>query len=978
MKKHSLLNFLKESQQALKNRREQDSKPSHRIQPSIEELEKYAHTPLGASYLKARLFFDEGKKEFFSGHQKKGLELIRKGFWEDEKACPFSEDEGDAVLKYCWDQVTQKSSPDVELQNTCGLVIALMHPAMEPKIMTSPYLLQEGSFRAVTLVASWLASAGEWENALPLFMQGYQIDPTDVENYYAIGVMFKFLNDWTSARAWLERYIQHSDIQGFKRPAAHYELAAIALAENDITEAAEQAKLARITLKERIPYLPPLSTSSQMMVESMLGLMGETNSFPKNARKAAEKIGKQHASNNSTNASSSSSSTTSTRVVTVPPPSKEASVLKEKGNQLFEKKKYKEAIECYLKALSLGKSSIDAILHSNISVSYAKMDNYVESLTHAESSIIVDPYLSKGYARKAFALMKLNRTQEARKFTIISNALGMKIVKGHELHSLLPDSQIVLVKNSYNLKKSMLEQNTTQRLFIVITDEDSYNFSTDITRPCSLIGIGREKPKFTGMFDTLFWVSSPDCHFDNLSISHSRTQLVYVREKGSLTARDCHFFSSSNPMPLVACGEGGKLTLLDCEIYGAMESGGVMAHDNGSIVKMTNCKIHDCSRAALEVVTHAKAEVDNCEFYECGQGIIGYNRGKSIRVNNTRVYQHAKEGVLIAMGCSATFSKVSIFKNNHFGLSVDNTGTAKLTECDITDNLFYGVSVKGDCPFEMNNSTISGNQCGGVRIGINYTSPIIISGCKIVNNTGPGIHNESDKLKIPQEKKNFINQMKQMGLSDRDTSNKVFKQVASAIGGSLKLTITDCIQEGNDSRAVESSQADKCSFCHVSAEKCFKCAKCKQVMYCGTACQKKDWSKHKIFCDSMAESNTVTIDISSSSVEGKLVRNSDLSSKYKKRQEEKKGKYMDGDDFVVKIQTIELDSSPDQTLTLYDESRELVLNFSNRDIFYLIMKYGTLGENQMTSKKIFVKARFNKENNQLNVYTHKVLPVRLW
>ena len=44
----------------------------------------------------------------------------------------------------------------------------------------------------------------------------------------------------------------------------------------------------------------------------------------------------------------------------------------------------------------------------------------------------------------------------------------------------------------------------------------------------------------------------------------------------------------------------------------------------------------------------------------------------------------------------------------------------------------------------------------------------------------------------------------------------------------------------------------KCSSCHQDTVK-FKCKRCHTQSYCSKKCQKKCWSEHKVWCDSIVE-----------------------------------------------------------------------------------------------------------------------------
>lgn len=52
--------------------------------------------------------------------------------------------------------------------------------------------------------------------------------------------------------------------------------------------------------------------------------------------------------------------------------------------------------------------------------------------------------------------------------------------------------------------------------------------------------------------------------------------------------------------------------------------------------------------------------------------------------------------------------------------------------------------------------------------------------------------------------------------------------------------------------------ATKCSVCGITPIKIQQCSKCRAVLYCGSACQLKDWPSHKQKCVSISHQQTIT------------------------------------------------------------------------------------------------------------------------
>jgi len=90
---------------------------------------------------------------------------------------------------------------------------------------------------------------------------------------------------------------------------------------------------------------------------------------------------------------------------------KKAGEYKAKGNDAYGKQKYKEAIDCYTKAISY--DNTDATFFTNRSAAYAALENYAKALEDADASIRLNPTWSKGYWRKGTALQSMKRLDEA-------------------------------------------------------------------------------------------------------------------------------------------------------------------------------------------------------------------------------------------------------------------------------------------------------------------------------------------------------------------------------------------------------------------------------------------------------------------------------------------------------------------------------------------------------------------------------------
>lgn len=86
--------------------------------------------------------------------------------------------------------------------------------------------------------------------------------------------------------------------------------------------------------------------------------------------------------------------------------------LKLQGNQWFKQKEYKKAIECYTKAIKNGDPGL-AALYQNRAAAYEALDNTEQVINDTTQAILLDNKYSKALLRRARALEKCDRLQEA-------------------------------------------------------------------------------------------------------------------------------------------------------------------------------------------------------------------------------------------------------------------------------------------------------------------------------------------------------------------------------------------------------------------------------------------------------------------------------------------------------------------------------------------------------------------------------------
>ncbi|CAB4480821.1 uncharacterized protein OCT59_014345 [Rhizophagus irregularis] len=85
-------------------------------------------------------------------------------------------------------------------------------------------------------------------------------------------------------------------------------------------------------------------------------------------------------------------------------------VLREEGNELFNKRKYREALQKYTEAINAYPN--DYFSWSNRAITRIKLEDYDEALADGKKSTEIEPNFARGYHRVAIALERLKRYDE--------------------------------------------------------------------------------------------------------------------------------------------------------------------------------------------------------------------------------------------------------------------------------------------------------------------------------------------------------------------------------------------------------------------------------------------------------------------------------------------------------------------------------------------------------------------------------------
>ena len=90
----------------------------------------------------------------------------------------------------------------------------------------------------------------------------------------------------------------------------------------------------------------------------------------------------------------------------------EAESMKQKGNDMMKSEKYREAIECYSKAIELNRAN--AVYYCNRAAAYSKVSDHQAAVDDCDRALHIDPKYSKAFGRKGIAYGLMNKHREAK------------------------------------------------------------------------------------------------------------------------------------------------------------------------------------------------------------------------------------------------------------------------------------------------------------------------------------------------------------------------------------------------------------------------------------------------------------------------------------------------------------------------------------------------------------------------------------
>ena len=693
---------------------------------------------------------------------------------------------------------------------------------------------------------------------------------------------------------------------------------------------------------------------------------------------------------------------------------KKANQLREQGNFAVKDKEFEEALRLYSNAIGL--TANDYRLFANRAFCYLKLGKPQQSLDDCEKCLLLNPGYSKALSRKAWALEDLVKggsshlMGQKRAAVAVAVHFDSDLRQDEKFRKMFPEVDTHSSKEISNSAQLAFALMTTQGSETLLLHDGEYNLPQFVAlTDLQIVGLGQEvvfncKEEFT--------IFNARCYFEKVRFSKGSVGLV-CEFNSTIHLKLCEIsggYSSCEDFPECNGGPGCVAASLGkpaCDRTGKFGQSGIKSGVGGfpgvsiafqSSALIEDCAIHDCGGGGALVRTFSRMEVRKCEIYKNHQACLEARRGGKLVAYENRIYSSNYHGILIgpnAGECDIRGNKIfenaregilaqsnektikihenDIHHNGPFGLSLDDNSHLEISNNKIFDNGFWGILAKSRTSANITENVVFANKCGGIFIGVNYSGRIYLESNIVRDHSGPWL-----------EYQTFL---KEVSLDDLESTFPHLphgeRQVYS------KPPILSRNKEFNNEEGMYYPKEVierfnmGCTFCHLTKGEvpCLrKCPTCHIASYCSKECQRKHWPIHKTLCITLKSRYSVTVKVSPfCRMDKNVIHFREFGAHLKGIGTGPKPNRNSRQKFIVKIQTITLNSHPLQLLTVYDKSLTLDGSIQSPEIFSIIMECGVLGElNKFTSKKAFFWAMFADNGEKLTVLLDQLVPYQKW
>ena len=687
--------------------------------------------------------------------------------------------------------------------------------------------------------------------------------------------------------------------------------------------------------------------------------------------------------------------------------------LRGQGNFAVKNERYEEAINLYSSAIGL--TSHDHRLFANRALCYLKLGQPQQALDDCEKCLLLCPLFSKALQRKAWALQKLvengSSHLEGQKLAALALAIQNDPSLGNEkgFWEKFPrvKAPFRVIDNETQLTFALMTAQGTLLLKEGVYNLKRFVIFTDF----QIVGLGKE---VVLSCTECCLISSAKCYFENIVFPKGSIGLACKGKESAIHLKHCQISGGSTScedFPECNGGEGCIAVSLGkpaCDRTGkfglsGLRSGicgypGVQVSDE-SFALIEDCAIHDCGGGgALVAGKGSRMAVIKCEVYKNHQAgleardggnlsasqnkifnsgfhgvLIGPNAGECLITGN-KIFENAREGIYACSNENTIeISENDVHHNRPFGLSLDRNSHLVIRDNKIFENGFWGILAKSRTSAVIKGNIISGNKCGGIFIGVNYSARVHLESNTVRDHGGPWL--EYQQGSIPIDTTLLEKDSSSLGLPPGE---KQFYTNPPILVRNKKYNNEEGMYHPKE--VIERFYSG-CTFCRRSRSEVRhlrKCPSCRIASYCSRECREKHLATHETLCFALRSRYSVTVSTFSQVDPGKKpVRT--FGTHLKGTGTGPKPKCDGSEKFIVKIQTQNLNSHPLQLLVVYDKSLTLDYTIQSPEIFSVIMECGVLGMlNKFTSKKVFFWATFAKREEKLTVFLDHLAPYQEW
>ena len=696
-----------------------------------------------------------------------------------------------------------------------------------------------------------------------------------------------------------------------------------------------------------------------------------------------------------------------------------ANQLREKGNLAVNSKRFEEALDLYSSAIAL--SSGDYRLFCNRALCHLKLGQPQNALDDCQKCLSLEPSYSKALQRKAWALQELVKsgsTQlkgQARAAVAVAIHFDPNLRGDKHFCMMFPELSEVRSREIKNETQFIFSLMTTQENETMLLHEGKYKLSSFVAHTdLQIVGLS---PNTAITCTQVCEVIGARCYFENIIFPKGNKAPVLCKgEEGAIHFNNCEIsggmascedFPECNGGPGCIASSLGKSICDRTHKFGEETVSGIggcagILIGNGSCALIENCCIHDCGGGGVLVVDKgSRLEVRKCKVYRNHQAGLEAREGGNIVASENRIFNNGYHGILIgpdAGKCVIDGNKIfenalegilachtsnkieirnnDIHHNRPFGLSMDGNYQMTIHDNRIFENGFWGILAKERTSAHILRNVISGNKCGGIFIGVNYSGRVHLESNIVRDHCGPWLEYENIADNLRKIDCSLLDD-KDATLLGLPSGERDYYSLPPFLSGNENVNNKEGMHHP---RQVVEQRYSGCTYCHRSRDevgRVIKCPNCHIASYCCKECQLKHRPKHKTLCVALRSRFSVTVE-KIPFLESVLSYRS-FGTHLKGIGEGPKPKRNSRKKFIVKIQTQTLNCHPLQLLTVYDKSLTIDWQVQSPEIFNVIMECGVLGAlKKFTSKKAFFWAMFAKGGENLAIFLDYLAPYQEW